>query len=48
MMEPQNTFALLRGQENDTGGVKRPAHLIARGFIRFEPAFGFEAFERGQ
>ncbi len=47
-VKKQHAFALVGGQENDAGGLKRPANLIARGFIHLELVLGFEALERGQ
>ena len=47
-MEPQNTLAFVRGQEEYPSVFKSPAHLIPRRLVHIEPAFGFEALERGQ
>ena len=47
-MKPQHSFALFGGQKDDASSFQRPSNLIARRLVHFEPAFGFEAFERGQ
>ena len=47
-MNMHHSYPLVGVQEQNAIRLESPSDLIARGLIDLEPAFGFEALERGQ